>query len=501
MEKSNKYSRPEKVAGFLIKMMLKELIIPDFPDPGEQRRAKILVVTQFVVLFMVTAILIFFQATTPEHKETLLQGILGIAAMIISYILLRKGWINAASWMIAIPGWLIFTIDLGLFAGIRGVSVLGQILMVIFVGLAINGKVALILSIMTFTTNFVILRLEQAGLLLNPMPLEANDTRWFIQAAYTMLAALYIWTADNVIRKALLRSRKTADQYRALFEQTSDGVILIDMDWRIISANTQAHKLLGYDEGELCGLEVNQENDFDDPGLIALKRLQVLEGQILPPFEIALKQKDSSEIDVEISLALVKDVHENPQHIQCILRDITERKEYEQKLQYQALHDPLTNLPNRILFDHRYQQARSRADGDQGQVAVLFVDLDNFKTVNDDFGHAVGDQVLQQLGSRLLRSLRDTDTVARLGGDEFVIILENVHNKEDVEMIADKLIGEISQPVIIEDQQISVTASIGINISNYSDLPEIDLVKTSDSAMYQVKEQGKNDFQFYEQKI
>jgi diguanylate cyclase (GGDEF)-like protein/PAS domain S-box-containing protein len=482
-------------------MKLRTLFIPAFIDHEKQRRAEILVVTQFMVLFLVGAIIVFSLLTAPEHTETLLQGILGMAAMLISYVLLRRGNVEAASLVIAIPGWLIFTIDLGFYAGIRGVSVLGQILMVIFAGLAINGKFALLLTIFTLTANFFILHLEQDGLLMTPMPLGATETRWFIQTVYTILAALYIWTADNVLRTSISRSRETADQYRALFEQTSDGVVIMGLDWKIITANARSHHMLGYDQGELNGLQINQQDDFIDPELIILRRNQVLEGWQLPPFEEILKQKDGSQIAVEINLALVKDVQGEPQHIQCILRDITDRKEYEQKLQYQALHDPLTNLPNRILFDHRYQEAHARAGEDQSQVAVLFVDLDNFKSVNDEFGHAVGDQVLQHLGSRLLKSIRESDTVARLGGDEFVIILENIHNKQDVKRIAEKLIQSISLPVSVEDHQIKVTASIGINISARADLAQIDLVKTSDSAMYLVKEHGKNDFRFYDLEI
>lgn len=481
--------------------MIKKLVLPEFTDPEDQRRAKMLVVTQFGVLFMVSAIMIFSLVKTPEHKEALIEGSLGIAAMIISYLLLRAGRIDFASWLIVILGWLIFTVDLGLYAGIRGVSVLGQILTVIFTGLVINGKGALVLTIITLSANYLILRLEQAGLLMFPMLLGANDTRWFIQTVYTILAALYIWTADNVIRKALAKSRETADQYRALFEQTSDGVIIIGLDWKIISANDQAHQMLNYSIGELVGLEVNQREDFEDPELMVQRRNQILDGISLPPFEEKLKKKDGSGIVVEMSLNLVNDPNNKPQHIQCILRDVTVRKEFERKLQHQALHDPLTDLPNRILFEDRYQLAHTRADEDTSLVAVLFVDLDNFKSVNDEFGHAVGDRVLQELGGRLLKSLRDTDTVARLGGDEFVIILENIHNRDDVIRVADKLIQTISLPVNVESHQIKITASIGINISARSDLPDIDLVKTSDQAMYQVKEQGKNDFRFYESEI
>ncbi len=479
-------------------MIQKYFNIPKFTDQDDQRRANILVVSQFLVFFIVAAILVFTQITTPEHTETFLQGGLGMLAMVISYLFLRSGKIRIAAWMVEITGWLIFTLDLALIAGIRGVSVYGQFLMVIFAGLVISGKSAVVMTILTLAANFGILRMETLGYLEKPMPLPANDTRLFIQTAYIILAAWFIYTADKVIWNALSGSRQVADQYRALFDLTSDGVVMIGLDWKILSANAQALQMLEYDEGEFVGMEVNRWEDFEDPDLMEKRRTQILAGEDLPSFEEILIKKGGSRINVEMRLTLVHDTGGQPLHVQCIIRDITAQKEYEQQLQHQALHDPLTNLPNRILFENRYQLAHSPDDTDQRLVAVLFVDLDNFKLVNDDFGHAVGDQVLMKLGDRMQSSLRESDTVARLGGDEFVIILEDVHNKEDVRKIVRKIQQNISQPMMFDGQQIHVTASIGINISEKSKLAETDLVKTSDSAMYQVKEDGKNDFRFYD---
>lgn len=224
-------------------------------------------------------------------------------------------------------------------------------------------------------------------------------------------------------------------------------------------------------------------------------------GENLPIFEETLYRKDGSHIPVELSMALVLDAEENLSHVQCILRDITERKLHEDQLQHQALHDPLTNLPNRILFEDHYQRAYSQDEHDQSLVAVLFTDLDNFKDVNDDFGHAIGDQVLRVLGSRLQDSVRESDTVARLGGDEFVIILENIHYKEDVSKIAQKLLKSISQPLKIGEHTFEITASIGIQIAEKRNLPAVDLLKHSDYAMYQAKDSGKNDYRFYDPKL
>ena len=479
-------------------MINKYFGIPEFANQDDQRRANILVVSQFVVFFIVAAILVFAQNTTPEHTETLLQGGLGMLSMVVSYFFLRNRKIKISAWIIAITGWLIFTLDLAFIAGIRGISTYGQFLMVIFSGLVISGKSALLMTILTLSANFGILRMETLGYLDKPMPLPANDTRWFIQTAYSILAAIYIWTADRVIWQALSKSRQAADQYRALFDLTSDGVVMIGLDWKIISANAQALQMLGYGEDEFVGMEVNRWEDFEDPDLMEKRRSQILAGDDLPTFEEVLIKKGGIRFDVEMSLSLVNGSDDQPHHVQCIIRDVTARKEYEQQLQHQALHDPLTNLPNRILFENRYQLAHSPDEENQSLIAVLFVDLDNFKMVNDDFGHAVGDQVLMKLGDRMQLSIRESDTVARLGGDEFVIILEDIHNKEDVRKVVRKIQQNISQPMMFDGQQIHVTASIGINISEKSKLSETDLVKTSDSAMYQVKEDGKNNFRFYD---
>jgi diguanylate cyclase (GGDEF)-like protein/PAS domain S-box-containing protein len=475
---------------------MKIFTIPEFKDQEKQRRANILVVTQFSVLFLVIAIVIYSSFTSPEHTEIYYMGGIGALAMLISYGLLRKGKLEAACWLIVILGWLVFTIDMAMVAGIRGVSVHGQILIVIFAGLALNGKTALLITIFTLTINFLILRMEQNGLVVNLLPLPANDTRWFIQTIYLIMAAVYIWTADRVIRSALSESQETADRYRALFDRTNDGVVIFDLNWNVLSANLQALELLGYTSAELTGMNAADYEDPDKPELMDQRREQILRGESLPIFEETLVRKDGTRAQVELSVALVHDAKGNPRHVQCIMRDITERKDYELQLQQQALYDPLTNLPNRILFEDRYQSIYSKTD--QSLVAVLFVDLDNFKWVNDDFGHAVGDQVLQELGRRMQGVLRESDTVARMGGDEFVIILENIRNKMDVSKITEKLLNNIYLPIQIGDHCIQITASVGISIAEKRDLPDLDLLKNSDVAMYRAKDIGKNNFQFFD---
>jgi diguanylate cyclase (GGDEF)-like protein/PAS domain S-box-containing protein len=471
------------------------LVIPEFEDQEKQRRANILVITLSAVIILIPGLVLYSMFMTPEHNEVLLMGATGVALVVISYTLLKKGKIEAACWLVVGLGWLIFTLDLVFIAGIRGVSVLGQLLIVIFAGLAISGKSALVITLLTMAANFFVLQLELAGWISQPLPLPANSTRWFNQTIYTILAAFYIWVADRYIRNALSESRETADRYRALFERTNDGVVIFDLDWKVLSANHQAEEMLGYAQEELVGLDISAWEDPENPQIMKMNRDKIIDGEYLPIFEESLIRKDGISIPVELSMALVHGADGHPSHIQCIMRDITERMDYQARLERQALYDPLTNLPNRALIEDRFLQVYKRDD--QTMVAVLFMDLDNFKWVNDEYGHAVGDKVLQRLGKRLLSSLRDSDVVARLGGDEFVIILENIRSKDDVRKIAKKLLGNISKPIQVEGHSITITASIGINIADDRNLPYVDLLKKSDFAMYQVKDSGKNDYRFY----
>jgi len=485
--------RPIEV--FYLLNMHKFFTIPKFSDQEKQRRANILAATLFASIVMIVSIMVISFILAPEHPEVLLRGTAGAAAMLISYLLLKKRKLDATGWMITIFGWLILTLDLALVSGVRGVNVLGQVVIVMFAGLAINGRSALIITIISVGTNLIILQLEQNGILAHPVPLQANFTRWLIQSGYIVLAAICIWKAGTLVKGAIFKSQSTADLYRALFERTNDGVVIYDLNWKVLSANVQALELLGYDSAEFTGMNASDYEEPDKPELMDQRREQILRGESLPIFEEKLIRKDGVRVQVELSVALVHDAKGNPHHVQCIMRDITERKNYELQLQQQALYDPLTKLPNRTLFENRYQNIHSKTD--QSLVAVLFVDLDNFKWVNDDYGHAVGDQVLQELGGRMQDVLRESDTVAGMGGDEFVIILENIRNKMDVSKITEKLLNKIYLPIQLGEQSIQITASIGISIAEKRNLAYLDMLGNSDIAMYQVKDSGKNNFRFY----
>jgi diguanylate cyclase (GGDEF)-like protein/PAS domain S-box-containing protein len=182
-------------------------------------------------------------------------------------------------------------------------------------------------------------------------------------------------------------------------------------------------------------------------------------------------------------------------------QDITERKLAEEKIQYLATHDSLTGLPNRLMFSQLLNHAIQAAQRYHRLLAVLFVDLDRFKIVNDTLGHKAGDQLLQEIAPRLKQALRAVDVVARLGGDEFVILIEEVNNSNQVAIIAHNILTSILKPIALMGQECRITGSIGISMYPKDAKDEQSLMKNADIAMYFAKEEGKNNYQFYSEDI
>jgi len=212
-------------------------------------------------------------------------------------------------------------------------------------------------------------------------------------------------------------------------------------------------------------------------------------------FQTLHQRKDGTTYPVEVRLQLSR-IGEASMFV-AIIMDITERRAAEEQINFLAYHDELTQLPNRNLFLDRLQQAIFEADRNEHLVAVFFLDLDRFKTINDSLGHTVGDQVLIQAAKRLQSILRAGDTISRLGGDEFSIVLSNIDNVMDCTLIAEKLLESMSKPLIIGDRELVVTVSIGITIYPFDNAEIQGLLKNADMAMYHAKEAGRANYQFY----
>jgi diguanylate cyclase (GGDEF)-like protein/PAS domain S-box-containing protein len=292
--------------------------------------------------------------------------------------------------------------------------------------------------------------------------------------------------ASGALANALLY-----EQLEAITSSLGEGVLALDDNGTITFANAAAAELLGWGDGELIGHDVAETIDPDGnvaDGWVHLPRLRA--GETLRLDEYVLAARDGSVLDVALTASPV--VREGAvAGAVVVLRDVRERKALEQRLVHQAFHDPLTGLPNRALFLDRLEHARARSLRDLSTQAVLFVDMDRFKVVNDSLGHRIGDQVLRTAADRIVSVLRPSDTVARFGGDEFTVLLETVHDAQEPARTAERILDALQQPMLLGGRDVVVTASIGIAVGGPTDIGR-DLVAAADIAMYQAKNEGKN---------
>ena len=209
------------------------------------------------------------------------------------------------------------------------------------------------------------------------------------------------------------------------------------------------------------------------------------------------KSHNDEDIVVEITTSPILDENDEVFAIIESIHDITELKTMQNKLRYQAQHDTLTNLPNRMLFSDRIEQSIKNAHSFNENLAIVFIDLDHFKVINDTYGHIAGDELLVQTAKRLIANTKESDTVARLGGDEFAIILNRFIDIRETSTIIHDIIKSFQEPIIFEKQDISVTLSIGISIYPQDGIDAKVLIQNADSAMYKAKQSGRNDYQFF----
>ena len=297
--------------------------------------------------------------------------------------------------------------------------------------------------------------------------------------------------------------REQNKEQAQILEQIHDSVVTTNLNGIITYWNNGATKMLGYSSLEVIGKPLST--------LYPESSLQ----QITQMFKTVLKTgtckdeivnitKSEELIYTNISLSLLKDDSGKVIGTIAFSQDISKKKEIEKKFQkqtellnHQAYHDHLTNLPNRMLFDDRLIQSIANAKRHNESFALLFIDLDNFKEINDTLGHHIGDKVLQLISKKLSTCVRIEDSLSRLGGDEFTIILQNIKMPAAAAEVAQKLIDIINKKLTINNHEIYLSASIGISIYPKDSSDKNDMIKFADSAMYKAKENGKNNYQFY----
>ena len=300
-----------------------------------------------------------------------------------------------------------------------------------------------------------------------------------------------------------IEQRKRAEYrlsiYKQVVDNTNEAVVITDADTRIIEVNPAYEKMLGFTRVELIGRLLKNavrtgkhDDDF-------YQRLwQSVDSHGYWSGEIFDRHKNGELIPFWMSINAIRDEKGNISKYIGLSRDIRELKQAERQLEQMAYFDPLTGLANRTLFEIRLREALNNARIDSCRLALLFIDLDRFKHVNDTYGHSAGDELLMQVSVRLKNALRDNDTVARMGGDEFTIILNRIKAKDDATHVAAKIIDAISRPISVSGAQLNVGTSIGVAYFPEHGENLETLKKHADIAMYQAKEAGRNRFQVFD---
>lgn len=308
----------------------------------------------------------------------------------------------------------------------------------------------------------------------------------------------YLNLLPTVIERALYQQR--IEEHTRLtakvFANAAEGILVTDTQARIVSVNKAFTEITGYPTEEVMGqnpkLLSSEQHIPEFYKVMWTTLLETGEWQ----GEIWNRHKNGTAYPLWLTISAIKDEQGKTTNYMGIFIDITSNKQAEEHLRYQATHDPLTNLPNRNLFQDRLKQVIAQASRSKRQIAVMMMDLDNFKPVNDTLGHAIGDLLLKETAKRLISCMRECDTAARLGGDEFTVLLTELSDPPDTAVIAQRILDKISQPFIFGERKCTVTASIGISFyPAHGNDPET-LLKNADEAMYRAKKQ-RNCYQFF----
>lgn len=315
---------------------------------------------------------------------------------------------------------------------------------------------------------------------------------------YLFLFVLLTYNLSLMLNRRLQEEiQAQREKFAKVFQFSANGILLSRAsDGQVLDVNDGFTRLTGYSPAEVLGKSVQELNLSPDPGTCTAILDELAAGQRIQGLETKFLTKDG-EVRTGLCSAEIIDIGQQP----CLLTvfsDITDRKNAEERIRHMAQHDPLTDLPNRALFDDLLAGALAAARRDQGRLALLFIDVDNLKTVNDSAGHAFGDRLLQVTAWRLRQAIRESDTAARFGGDEFVVLLRQVRGAEDARLVAEKIQQAIREPFEAEEKSISASACIGISVYPEHGAEPILLLKHADDAMYLAKAGGRNCIRLYQ---
>lgn len=308
-------------------------------------------------------------------------------------------------------------------------------------------------------------------------------------------------------KRAEERLFESERRFRQLFEQSVDAVMIHDLEGNVVDANQRACEALGYTREELLStnisdhemrlLSAEEHAEREKNGGTLWQRVVSSEPGTVSGIHFGEhRRKDGTTFPVEIHVGGVN--YDGRRMILASMRDITERRDLEARLRYEAAHDPLTGLANRAAFLDELDRAVAAASRQRTPVAVLFIDLDDFKEVNDTFGHHYGDMVLAAVARRLKSCLRAGDMVARIGGDEFTILIEHPASEDELSRLSERLAAELKEPFPVgaTDMRTTLSASIGVTVSIPDEPGGEAVLREADAAMYRAKASGKSRWEF-----
>lgn len=293
--------------------------------------------------------------------------------------------------------------------------------------------------------------------------------------------------------------RESEKRFRAIFDGAAVGISIADTERRLQETNAAYHRLTGFTEEELYGKPIAELSHPEDVAIDEEMNRRLLAGEIERyQREKRYVRQDGGVTWIRSTVSVARDDDGEPWFLVGMVEDITDRKLLEEELTHQAFHDELTGLPNRALFRRRLEQALERSRDCRQRVGVLFMDLDNFKLVNDSLGHEYGDLLLEEVASRLVQSVRDCDTVARLSGDEFTVLLEPVSDADETLQVAERILSGLQETFELASHTVASSVSIGIANSDDEQETASRLMRNADLAMYEAKRYGKSGYKVFD---
>jgi len=324
---------------------------------------------------------------------------------------------------------------------------------------------------------------------------KASIVPIFMDEELVQYLAIKLDVTEYVMQQKILQQSAT------VFNSIADGILITDKRKKILSVNPAFLTMFGYRKEELLGKEpmVIMSLKENEAYYKTMWHKLMTSGRWSGKVDNATKE--GKMIPIWLTIAVVRDEKEEIQNFIAIYTNLEEIMMMEKKVNFLAYHDSLTKLPNRTLFESRIVDILALAEKEARQVAILFIDLDRFKVINDTLGHHIGDEMLIQLAQRIKAQIDETTLLARIGGDEFVVVVNVESHKREVALLAERLLSVIREPILIDDYHLNTTASIGIAVYPNDGVERREIVKHADSAMYYAKEEGKDTYRFYTKQL